>query len=91
MTHILERVEAHYEVTEVDFGEVYKWCPASVVVECGCGERARLTRTVTVCPGCREDHEETIKEELEVGGPREEAKRPWREAREREVVTGRVY
>ena len=82
MTHLLERVEAHYNVIEVEFGAVYKWCPASVVVECGCGERARLTRTVAVCPDCREDHEDIIKEELEAGGLREEAKHPWRNTKE---------
>ncbi len=80
VTHILERVEAHYDVIEVDFGAVYKWCPANIVVECDCGERATLTRTVAVCPSCTEDHEGIVQEELEAVGPREEARHPWRGA-----------
>jgi hypothetical protein len=94
VTHILERVEARYDVIESEFGVVYKWCPASIVVECGCGERVSLTsRSIAVCPGCGKDHEDIIREELEAAGRlrEEEAKHPWRDAGEREVVTGTVY
>ena len=92
VTHVVERVEAHYEVIEVEFGLVYKWRPARMVVECGCGERATLTRTVTLCPGCGEDHEDIIGEETEAGRLTEEAGRPWRDAMEREVaVSESIY
>ncbi len=93
MTHILERVEARYDVIECEFGVVYKWCPASIVVECGCGERASLTsRSIAFCPGCGEDHEDVLRKELKASGLREEeAKHPWRYAEEREEVTGTVY
>jgi hypothetical protein len=77
---------------KVEFGMVYKWCPASMVVECGCSERVSLNRTAAICPGCGEDHEDIIREETEAGRLIEEAGRPWRDAMEREVaVTGTVY
>ena len=40
---IIERVKAHYEVQDVEMGKVYRWCPESVVIECGCGKRLSLT------------------------------------------------
>ena len=27
MTKLLERLEAHYEVEDVEMGKVYRWCP----------------------------------------------------------------
>ena len=79
MTRVVECVEAHYEVIEVEFGVVYKWCPASMIVECDCGERASFTRTAAaICPGCGEDYEDIMREETEAGPLREEAKYPWR-------------
>jgi len=37
MTKIVERVEGHYEVHEGPFSRAYKWHPAYVTLECGCG------------------------------------------------------
>ena len=31
---VIERVEAHYGVRDVEMGKVYTWRPQSVVVEC---------------------------------------------------------
>ncbi len=45
MTRDIERARAGYDAREVEYGVVYRWCPASVLVECDCGERAVLTRT----------------------------------------------
>ncbi len=43
---IIEHIEGHYETREGEYGTVlYKWCPQSVVVECGCGKRATHKRT----------------------------------------------
>ena len=48
MAHkIIERVEASYEVREVPFGKVFEWHPATVVLECDCGELLILTATST--------------------------------------------
>ena len=48
MTKVIERVEAHYEVQDVEMGKVYRWCPESIVVRCGCGERLSLTVSINL-------------------------------------------
>src|SRR5215203_532393 len=57
MVQILERVQAHYESSELPFGKVYEWHPASVDLECGCGEKVTLsaTSTTTICSRCSAD------------------------------------
>ena len=57
MAQILERVQAHYENREMPFGKVYEWHPASVVLECDCGEKVALTATSTTstCGRCGAD------------------------------------
>jgi len=54
MVQILERVEAHYENREMPFGKTYGWHPASVALECDCGEKVTLsaTSTTTTCSRC---------------------------------------
>jgi hypothetical protein len=47
-TKVIEHVEAHYEVQYVATGKVYKWCPESIVVRCGCGERLSLTASMNL-------------------------------------------
>ena len=43
----------HYEVQEVDFGRVYRWCPGRIDTDCECGERLNLTAgSKTICPRC---------------------------------------
>jgi hypothetical protein len=57
MVQILERVEAHYEKREMPFGKTYGWHPASVALECDCGEKVTLsaTSTTTTCSRCGAD------------------------------------
>ncbi len=84
---IVERLAAHYEVEEVQFGKVFVWRPERVVAECECGKMATYERpaivrgSVSACE-CGEDHTSRIREELggEVLGEDEEDKRlhPWR-------------
>src|SRR5215211_1526517 len=54
MVQILERLQAHYESSEVPFGKVYEWHPAYVAIECECGEKVtlRATATITTCGCC---------------------------------------
>jgi|SRR5215211_706460 len=54
---IIERVETHYESSEVPFGNVYEWHPAYVALECDCGEKLILTATstTTICSRCGAD------------------------------------
>lgn len=52
---VVERIEGHYDVQEVAFGRIYRWCPERIVAECGCGERTVLTDAqVAVCSCCGE-------------------------------------
>jgi hypothetical protein len=48
MATVIERVEAHYEVQDVEMGKVCRWCPESIVVRCGCGERLSLTVSINL-------------------------------------------
>ncbi len=68
MTTNIERTEGHYEVQEVDFGRVYRWCPGCVNIECECGARLAFTVSSTaICPRCKATHAATIREELTAG------------------------
>jgi hypothetical protein len=64
MVQILQRVQAHYENREVPFGKVYEWHPASVDLECDCGEKVTLTATNTTstCSGCGADLDTFVSE-----------------------------
>jgi hypothetical protein len=46
---MLGHTEAHYDVQEVEMGEVYARRPESIVVESDCGERLTLTAPTTTC------------------------------------------
>jgi hypothetical protein len=54
MVQILQRVQAHYESCEMPFGKVYAWHPASVALECDCGQKVTLSATspTSTCSGC---------------------------------------
>jgi|SRR5215211_7325767 len=54
---IIERVETHYESSEVPFGKIYEWHNAYIALECDCGEKVTLTATstVTTCSRCGAD------------------------------------
>jgi hypothetical protein len=45
---IIERVEAHYEIQDVEMGKIYRWYPESIVVRCRCGERLPLTVSINL-------------------------------------------
>ena len=79
-----EHTGAHYDVQEVEMGQVYTWRPESMVVECGCGERLSLTASNTTCGGCGADHESATREGLNGGRSGDEAAHPWRYAEDRE-------
>ena len=62
MVQILERINAHYESREMPFATVYEWHPASVDLECDCGEKVTLsatststTSTTSTCARCGAD------------------------------------
>jgi hypothetical protein len=61
---MLGHAEAHYDVQEVEMGEVYARRPESIVVESDCGERLTLTAPTTTCGGCGADHKADAEERL---------------------------
>lgn len=71
MARVIERVEAHYEVQDVEMGKVYRWRPESVVVECYCGKEPTLTASKNACSECGADHR-TLVEEVSDASPGDE-------------------
>jgi len=57
LAKLIEKVEAGYEVEEVEFGTVYRWCPENVVIECDCGQSFSVKGAKDAsCPRCGADH-----------------------------------
>ena len=57
MAKVIEKVEAGYEVEEVEFGTVYRWCPESVVIECDCRQSFSVKGAKDAsCPRCGADY-----------------------------------
>jgi hypothetical protein len=86
MVRVIERSGGRYEVQEVEFGQVYKWCPECVVVECDCGEMTILTPSMATC-WCGADHTALVRGELFTRGTRSSGDKvlhPWRYAKDRE-------
>lgn len=84
MITIVERIQGHYDVQEMEFGRVYRWCPECVVVDCDCGERLTLTASSTaVCCRCGADHTITFRAELAAERLGDEVLHPWRYAEDR--------
>jgi uncharacterized protein YggL (DUF469 family) len=82
---VLEHVEAHYEVRDVEMGKVYTWHPESVVIECGCGEKPTLTVSKYACGKCGAVHRAIVEEVLGARPKKEEEEteidHPWRSPR----------
>ena len=78
MVKVLECVGEHYEFQEVQRARVYRWCPATITLECECGERPTLTLSRTTCVGCGADHTDVIAEVLETRMEEDEGHHPWR-------------
>lgn len=79
LVRVIEYVEGHYDLEDIEFGRVYKWHPGSVVVECICGERRTLTRSETTCGECGADYASIVREILAIQRPKgDEAAHPWR-------------
>jgi hypothetical protein len=74
---IIERVQAYYDVQEVEMGKVYRWCPANVLVECTCGEELTLSAFRTICGECGADHAGIVGEALQAS-PEDKGDHPWR-------------
>lgn len=87
MATAVERIKGHYDVQEVEFGRVYRWCPERVVAECGCGAKTILTILTAysaTCRRCGTDLDSTIPEEPAAEQPDAETLHPWRYEEDRE-------
>ena len=81
MVRVLECVGAHCEVLDVQRARVYSWRPATIVLECECGERPTLTSSRITCVGCGADHTDVIREVLETRMEEDGGDHPWRSLR----------
>jgi hypothetical protein len=66
---VIERAQARYEVQEVEYGRVYRWCPETIVVECDCGKRSIFERSELIasearCGQCDKKPSSGIREEV---------------------------
>jgi hypothetical protein len=91
-TKVLERVQAHYEVQDVEMGKVYRWHPESVVVECDkCRKKPTLTASKATCGWCGTEHRAIAQEVLGQASPKddegEEIEHLWRSLRPYYVPT----
>ena len=77
MARVIERVNAHYEIQNVEMGTVYRWCPESVVIGCNCGEELTLSASRTTCVECSANHEPILEEVLDFRSE-DEVEHPWR-------------
>jgi hypothetical protein len=82
---VIERVQAHYEVLDVEMGKVYRWRPKSVLIECECGEMATLTDSKTTCEECGAEYTGLVREDLTAR--KDEDVHPWRYSEERKDAT----
>ena len=78
MARVLECVGAHCEVQDVQRARVYRWHPATIALECECGERTTLTSLKTACAGCGADHTDVFSEVMETRMEDDEDDLPWR-------------
>jgi hypothetical protein len=81
MVRVLECVGAHYKAQDVPRARVYKWCPATVLLECECGDRPTLTVSRATCARCGVDHKDVIAEAVGNGMEEDEAHFPWQSLR----------
>ncbi len=83
MVTVIERSGGRYEVQDVEFGRVYKWCPECVVIECDCGEMTILTPSEATCR-CGADHTALVRGEHVTRRLEDKDLHPWRYAKDRE-------
>ena len=78
---VLECVGEHYEFQDVQSARVYRWCPATITLECECGERPTLTSSRTTCFSCGAAHTDVFAEVMSIGVEEDGGNHPWRSLR----------
>lgn len=61
---VIERVDARYDIQELELGKVYKWLPESLLIECECRQRTALTVSDATCEECGKEHMDLFREAL---------------------------
>lgn len=84
MAKVIEHVQARYDIQEVQFGRVYKWCPESILMECECGETTIVTASASTCEECGAEHVGLAREDLTERRLGDEDLHPWRYFGDRE-------
>jgi hypothetical protein len=76
---VIEYIEAHYQVEDVEMGKVYRWCPERAVVECGCANSETFIafRKPICSDECGEDLTGALREVLDARSE-DEGDHPWR-------------
>jgi hypothetical protein len=74
---VVGRVEACYDVEEVEYGKVYRWQPETLVVECG--QETAITPSEDTCEECGAEHAGLVREDLSNRqSQNDEDVHPWR-------------
>ena len=69
MVLVTKRTKPQYEGRKVEFGEINRWCPERLVLQCERGERPALTSSVTACDGCGTDYVAIFRDEFGTRSP----------------------
>jgi hypothetical protein len=75
---IIKRVQARYEIEDVEFGKIYRWRPESLVDKCDCGEEQSLTASKNACPECGTNYRDILEEVLDERLEEDKLDHPWR-------------
>jgi hypothetical protein len=79
MSTATERTIGHYEIQEVDFGRVYRWCPEPLDANCDCGGRSDVGAvSAAACPRCGMNPAAMIGAVPTAGRSEDRALHPWR-------------
>jgi hypothetical protein len=88
---IIQRAAGHYNVQTVEFGNVYRWHPKSILIERECGEITTLIALKTTCEECGAEHTGLIWDNLADSQLGDEDLHPWRFSGIRTAAAGLPY
>ena len=93
VARVIEKIDAYYDVQQLEFGRAYKWRPGSVLLKCECEEMVYLTASESACEGCGAEHTRLVREglterRLEAD---ERVLHPWRYSAQSDASTSLPY
>lgn len=79
MTEVTTEVlEAYWEVKENPAGQIYRWHPECVCMDCPCGSTLALTKRLTGCHLCGRDYSDVVEREILGHKIGKTVVKPWR-------------